>query len=270
MTHNLFGRTVKVTIDNGTYKGTFSNDDFTIHFFIPFDDDTVPNESTISLYNLTQSTRNKLTKNASITVSAGYKSDGYGVLLSGKIGKVRTSREGVDDVTTIHVTEGVDYAEINVKKKITFKKGVYGQQILSRLARELGVSFAVLDLPNNKRYSKGYTVEDSIINKMEEVAKDCGAVIYWRRGRLVCRSIKTGDDERFTLEENTGLLDTPEYWEDDIGKGWNIHSLLQYRMTTASIIQLKSREVSGSFRIKSGSHNFDGTTFTTEAVVIYT
>jgi len=269
MSNNLFGRIVKVDVDTGTYKGSFTNDNFTITFSIPFDDDPMPNESIVSIYNLSTSTRNSLRKGSDITINAGYKSDGYGVLLSGKIGKVETTRSGVDDITTIHITEGVDYSNVNVKKTITFKARTTAQQILYRLVSELGTSFAFFSLPNNKVYSSGYTVEDTIIDKMEEVAKDCGASIYWRRGKLICRSIKSGDDERFTLEEDTGLLDSPEYWEDDTGKGWNIRSLLQYRISTASIIQLKSRAVNGTFRVKSGTHSFDGSSFITEAVVVY-
>lgn len=269
MANKLFGRFVRVEVDTGSYRGAFTNDKFTINFSVPFDDDPFPNEATVSIYNLSNSTRNNIKKGSYMTINAGYSSDGYGVLISGKISKVETKRNGVDDVTTFYISEGVDYSNINVKQTITFKSGVIAQQILYRLAGELGISFTSFNLPNNKAYSSGYTVEDTIIDKMEDVAKDCGASIYWRRGGLICRSITSGNDEHFTLEEDTGLIDTPEYWEDDTGKGWNIRSLLQYRISTASIIQLKSKAVNGSFRVKSGTHSYDGSSFITEAVVVY-
>ncbi|EAH0508511.1 hypothetical protein D4V38_09625, partial [Listeria monocytogenes] len=113
-----------------------------------------------------------------------------------------------------------------------------------------------------------YTADSDALSVIEEVVKDCKAAIYYRRGNLIIRSIKYGDDERFTLNTNTGLISSPERLENDDYSGWSFQSLLQHRIATASIITLKSKTANGTYRVKNGSHSYDGSTFITECEVI--
>lgn len=293
----LYGRIIKVTIDAPGGHLTFTNDDLEVRFEVNFDDDAKPNISTVQVYNLTNQTINKIQKNQNITVVAGYKSD-YGVLTEGKITSVITKYSGVDKVTTITFKEGTDYSGIKVtpdvadpaekyyvKKKvngktvkvakyrkqtmqITFKNGVKASQIIKRLTSILGIKLATFSLPKDKVYKSGYKVTGLIENNLETVVKDCGASMYWRRGKMVIRSIEIGNDEKFTLSEETGLIEPPEPFEDDDQKGYTVRCLLQHRITTASIIQIKSSTANGTFRAKSGKHYYDGNDFLTEFEVI--
>lgn len=293
----LFGRVIRVTIDAPGGHLTFTNDDLEVRFEVNFDDDAKPNISTVQVYNLTNQTINKIQKNQNITVVAGYKSD-YGVLTEGKITSVVTKYSGVDKITTVTFKEGTDYSGIKVtpdvadpaekyyvKKKvngktvkvakyrkqtmqITFKNGVKASQIIKRLTSILGIKLATFSLPKDKVYKSGYKVTGLIENNLETVVKDCGASMYWRRGKMVIRSIEIGNDEKFTLSEETGLIEPPEPFEDDDQKGYTVRCLLQHRITTASIIQIKSSTANGTFRAKSGKHYYDGNDFLTEFEVI--
>lgn len=293
----LYGRIIKVTIDAPGGHLTFTNDDLEVRFEVNFDDDAKPNISTVQVYNLTNQTINKIQKNQNITVVAGYKSD-YGVLTEGKITSVITKYSGVDKITTVTFKEGTDYSGIKVtpdvadpaekyyvKKKvngktvkvakyrkqtmqITFKNGVRASQIIKRLTSILGIKLATFSLPKDKVYKSGYKVTGLIENNLETVVKDCGASMYWRRGKMVIRSIEVGNDERFTLSEETGLIEPPEQFEDDEQKGYTVRCLLQHRITTASIITIKSSTANGTFRAKSGKHYYDGNDFLTEFEVI--
>ena len=293
----LYGRIIKVTIDAPGGHLTFTNDDLEVRFEVNFDDDAKPNISTVQVYNLTNQTINKIQKNQNITVVAGYKSD-YGVLTEGKITSVITKYSGVDKVTTITFKEGTDYSGIKVtpdvadpaekyyvKKRvngktvkvakyrkqtmqITFKNGVRASQIIKRLTSILGIKLATFSLPKDKVYKSGYKVTGLIENNLETVVKDCGASMYWRRGKMVIRSIEVGNDERFTLSEETGLIEPPEQFEDDEQKGYTVRCLLQHRITTASIITIKSSTANGTYRVRSGKHYYDGTDFLSEFEVI--
>lgn len=293
----LFGRVVKVTIEVSGGHLNFSNDDLEVQFEVVFDDDEKPNINSVKVYNLTKTTINKIKKNQNISISAGYKGD-YGILTEGKITKVLTKYEGVDKVTTITFKEGKDYSGIKVTKdvadpakkyyvkkrikgrtvkvakyrkqtmQITFKNGTTAKQIITKLTKILGIKLAELSLPRNKVYKNGYKVTGQIENNLVEVVKDCGASMYYRRGQMVIRSIKKGNDERFTLSEETGLIEPPEPFEDDDQKGYTVRCLLQHRITTASIIQIKSSTANGTFRAKSGKHYYDGNDFLTEFEVI--
>ncbi|WP_434967983.1 phage protein [Listeria ilorinensis] len=262
---------IYIKIDNGSETATYRHKNewsgsLEIHFTVPFSDEPKPEECSIEIYNLSQNSINKIKKGASISIEAGYQGD-IGLLSKGKIAAVRTAWSGVDKITSITFMEGIDYYD-KKEVNITFGKGTRADTIIRRVASAAGIPISQISLPNNKSYSSGYTADSDAMTVIEEVVKDAGASIYFRRGNLIIRSIKQGDDERFTLNDNTGLIATPERIESDDYSGWSIQSLLQHRIATASIITLKSRAANGTFRVKNGSHQFDGSSFTTTCEVV--
>lgn len=280
MSSKLYGRVKKVSI-NGKNSTTFSGEDLEIRFEVPFDDDTKPNESKVEIYNLSNDSINRMTRGDTCTITGGYRED-FGVLSIGKVSSVLTRREGVDKITAIYVVEGDDYSQIKVtsstadpaekgKKQtlhISFGPGTKASTIIKKLCSVLGIKLAELKLPKDVVYQKGYNVTGLILNNLEQVVKDCGASMYHRRGSLVIRSIKEGNDERFILSEETGLIGSPEPFEEDGAKGYKVTSLLQHRITTASIITIKSKTANGIFRVRKGIHKANGSDFVTEFEVI--
>lgn len=293
----LYGRVIKVTIEASSGNLAFINDELEVRFEINFDDDEKPNLNTIHVYNLSKTTINKIKKNQNITVYAGYKRD-FGILNEGKVANVLTKYDGSDKVTTITFKEGKDYTGIKVtsaiadpaqkyyvKKRIkgktvkvakyrkqtlqiTFKSGTTAKQIITKLTNILGIKLAEFNLPRDKVYKSGYKVTGQIENNLARVVKDCGASMYWRRGKMIIRSIEVGNDERFILSEETGLIEPPEPFEDDDQQGYIVRCLLQHRITVASIIQIKSSTCNGKFRVRGGKHYYDGSDFLTEFEVI--
>jgi len=275
MTSQLFGRVIKVHIE-GDYKADFSNENLHIEFEVPFDDDPAPNQITVSIFNLSSASINHIKKDSTLILQAGYKSD-YGILSQGKISSVLTKHDGVDKITTIYMTEGQDYSDVKVTTatstnktslEIAFAKGTKADAIIKRLVSALGIRLGEMKLPKNISYPSGYTVTGNILNNLEEIVKDCGASIYYRKGTLIIRSIKEGTDEQFTLEEATGLIGSPDPFEEDDYKGYTVNSLLQHRISTASIIEIKSQTANGSYRAKKGKHVASGSDFKTDVTVI--
>lgn len=284
---NNLGRKIKVTVG----KMTFNSDDLEIRFENPFDDDPKPNQTVIEIYNLSKSTLSHMKKGDYVTLQAGYDKD-VGVIANGKASKILTSKDGVDKITKIYMLEGDDFTRVKVtpktadpaekytkgknkgksKKqamKISFKKGTTGLTIIKRLIDVLGIKLgAPIKLVKNKVYKKGYTVTGLILNNLEEVVRDCGSVMYHRRGKLIIRPLKEGTDERFLLSEDTGLIGSPEPFDDDGIKGFKVKCLLQHRITTASIIQIKSKTANGKYRVRKGKHVADTDDYYTEFEVI--
>ena len=284
-TNKLFGRVIKVTI-KGKSIATYTNDDLEIRFSVPFDDDPKPNASKVEIYNLSKDSIHRIKRGYTCTIQAGYKGD-YGVLVSGKIASALTKHEGVDKITTINVIEGEDYSKVKVtaknadpaeknkkgklkkqEMKITFKKGTKASTIIKKLCSILGIKLSVMRLPKDVVYKKGYTVTSEILDDIEEIVQDCGASMYYRRGKMVIRSIKDGTDEKFTLSEETGLIAPPEPFEEDGVRGYKVKCLLQHRITTASIIMIDSSTVKGKYRVKKGQHTADSSDFLTEIEAI--
>lgn len=290
----LFGRVKRVSFDGGTYKAVYSSDGdqgLEIRFEVPFDDDSKPNESVVEIFNLSDDSVARIKRGIFCTVEAGYTGD-VGVIASGVVSRAMTSVEGVNKVTTVYILEGEDFSRIKVtsktadpaerytsgakkgqskeqKMQISFKAGTTADVIVKRLVSVLGIKLAgTPKLVRNKVYKKGYVVTGLILNNLEEVVRDCGSIIYYRRGRLVIRPLKEGFDERFTLETDTGLIGSPQPFEDDGVRGYTSKSLLQHRITVASIIQLKSLTANGRYRVRKGKHIATASDFYTEVEVI--
>lgn len=290
----LFGRVKKVMFDSGSYKATYSSEGehgLEIRFEVPFDDDSKPNESKVEIYNLSDDSVARIKRGILCTVQAGYRGD-VGVIASGVVSRALTRSEGVNKITTVYVLEGEDYSRIKVttktadpaekytsgakkgqsktqKMQISFKANTKADVITKKLVSVLGIKLASAPkLVRNKIYKKGYVVTGLILNNLEEVVRDCGSIIYYRRGRLVIRPLKDGFDERFTLQESTGLLGSPEPFESDDSKGYTMKCLLQHRITTASVIDVKSKTANGRYRARKGKHVASGNDFYTEIEVV--
>ena len=274
MTQLLWNRVIRVRIrhKNSEAVFTYRNKEqgiYEIHFSVPFSDQAKPTECSVSIYNLSKTSRSKIRKGATVTIEAGYKGD-IGVIAKGTINKVQPSAlKGVDRITSFTFLEGVDYS----KKRdvnITFAAGTKGRTIIRRVASVAKIPISVINIPdkNNKVYKKGYTANGGGFAILEEVAEDCKVAMYYRRGNIMIRPITSGDDERFTLNTDTGLVSSPQPFESNKKWGWEIESLLQHRIATASIIDLRSKSVRGRFRVKNGTHSFDGSNFITSCEVI--
>lgn len=259
---NQFGRETEVRVADLTFK----TPDLYMEFAVPFDDDLEPNESEIRIWNLSWDTINRIKYNAVVSLTAGYRGD-VGVILTGRVSNVATRPDGADQVTTINIMDGPDLSEKKAIQK-AYAGGTKAETILRDLIRQLGLPVALFKLPRNPIYAEGLSIDGKIIDQINDVAKDAGAHVFINKGRIFVGDLTTGQDSRFTLSADTGLIGSPESFQEDDAKGWKVRCLLQHRITTASIIRLDSKMVQGTFRVRKGSHNSSGEDFVTEMEVI--
>lgn len=277
MANELFNRTVIIKTNNSI---TLRNTDYKITFNVPFDDDTEVNTAEVTVLNLTDSTINKLRYNDTITIEAGYGKD-TGIICSGRITNVKNIHNGIDKTTTIEITDGPDLSNKSLENK-TYANGTKASYILRDLASKLNLAIAKFHVPNDVVYTTGYVVDGNITEAMANVGMHCGVGVYIHKSKLYIRPITSGDDLRFTLSADTGLIGSPEAYsestevsEEDmkyisrsrmkvvygkwyiIEKGYKVTSLLQHRFQVASIVDLKARGISAKCRVKSGTHSFD-------------
>ncbi|MFF0831029.1 phage protein [Brevibacillus sp. NPDC003359] len=258
-----FGRVVEVMVNNMS----FSMDHYAIEGTIPFDNDLLPNESEVKLWNLSKDTLNRIKRNDVLMINAGYRGD-VGVILHGFISRVITQRDGVDKITTINVLDSQDLSRRKVED-VAYASGTLGSYILKEMAKQLGLPIAQFQLNQDYRYDEGYTASGEVTEIISKVAADCGTSAFINKGKLYVRNLRKGADDVFSLSVDTGLIGTPEPFEDDKFKGYMVKSQLQYRITTASVIDLQSKDFTGRMHVRSGSHQFSRTgDFITEAEAI--
>lgn len=264
-----YGHTVIIQTGDVTIK----NSELDCEFDIPFDDDTEANEAEITVYNLSNTTIKNIKRNAKITVRAGYGTD-TGVIFSGYISKVKTYYEDCDKVTEIYALDDMNLQEKDVES-ITFAAGTKASKILKTLCQKVGLPIAEFTIKRDHTYKDEETIDGGLMDNIERLAGICGVSAYILKSKIYVRPLSKGDNTRFTLSVDTGLLAIEEFEEEETNEdytdtiqGCKVEMLLQHQLQTASIITIQSRQVNGTYRVRSGSHKYDGTDFITKAEVI--
>ncbi|OAH53904.1 hypothetical protein AWH48_11590 [Domibacillus aminovorans] len=261
-------RYVEVSMTGDNWSTRFLGSELKIQFEVPFDSDTLPNESVVRIFNLGKVSLGRIGKGMGMTIQAGYVGN-YGVLTRGKITNIRSYREGPDRITEIKMLEGQDVSAKKAEKSITFQKNVKGDVILRKIVQLLGLRLVELKLTKNVVYKKGYVVSGNLVNHLITVARDCGATPHYRRGGLVIRSLKEPTSEMCLLSEGTGLIGSPEGFAEEGAKGYRAISLLQHKITPGVMVQFQSRTSNGQYRVRKGKHLSDGANeFKTEIEVV--
>ncbi|GAF06826.1 hypothetical protein JCM16418_808 [Paenibacillus pini JCM 16418] len=245
----------------------FTSNSFNIEGTVPFDNDALPNESEIKIWNLSDTTLNNIKKGEVLMLNAGYKGD-VSLLLHGYISKVSTTWEGVDKITTINVLDSEDLSKREVKE-IAFAKNTLASAIIKQMAGYIGLPVAQMELNQDYRYQEGYTAKGPVTEIISKVAQDCGTSVYINKNKLYVRNLRRGGDSVFKVDTTTGMIESPGRFEDGLTKGFNIKMQLQHRVTTASVIDLTCRMFTGRLHVRSGTHTFSRTgDFTTEVEAI--
>lgn len=264
-------QTPYVVLENSNLMNNYEG--FDMEFDIPFDDDTVANEAEFIIYNLSDSTVNKLKVGQSIVMSAGYGEGGSdtGVIFDGFISKVKTVREGCDRVTTIYALDDVKYTPQMMKEK-TYASGVKASTILKDLLGKLGLPIEVFKPQRDHTYDSETKVEGSITENIKKYSDVCGVSTYIYKQRIYCRPIWDGDNLHFNVNVDTGMIGSPEPFEEENSSekytdkvyGYEVEMILQHRLATAGIVKVDSLNYSGEFRVVSGTHSYDGLSATTK------
>lgn len=268
-TGGLYSHTVIIQ----TGDVTINNEELDCEFDIPFDDDTEANEAEIIVYNLSDLTIQNIKKDSLITVTAGY-GDDTGIIFSGLISKARSYYSDEDRVTEIHAIDQANLKERDLQN-ISYAGGTPASRILQDLVGMVGLPVAVFAPKRDHVYKDKATIDGGLMENIRKYAGVCGVSAYICKGQIYVRHILDGDGLDFTLSADTGLLSLSEFEEEqtaedfkDTVHGYEITMLLQHRVTTASLINLQARNVSGAFRVREGSHTYDSTDFLTKVKAI--
>lgn len=261
----LFGHTVVIRTGDVTIR----SDSLDCEFDVPFDDDVEANEAEMVVYNLSDRTLQNIKTGAGITVTAGYGTD-TGVIFGGFISMVKSSYDGCDRVTEIYAIDSEGRKEREIKS-ISYEPGITASRILGDLTGMTGLPVAVFSLKKDYVFKEGETVDGGLMENIRHYAGICGVSAYICKSQIYVRSVLDGDRTEFTLSPETGLLELSEFEEEntvgeetEIVRGYEMTLLLQHRITTASLVSVKSRNVSGAFRVREGSHTYNGTDFLTK------
>lgn len=241
----------------------FTKDDFEIDFLVNFDDDPEPNISHVMIYNLSDTTIALLKKGENLILNAGYEGD-VGTILLGTIDSQETTWEGIDKVTKLTVGEGADkWMTAYVSK--SYAPGVTSKAILTDLAGMFGIELGELKLVKNLTYTRGRSVSGMLQSVIRQVVAETGSKFHISQGKILIRPWEAGTETGFLLNADTGLIESPQPFEEEGKSGYRVRMLLNHRITVDSILQIQSKTANGTFRVRKGSHSGD---FITEVEVV--
>lgn len=239
---------------------TINSSTLDLEFTVPFDDDMEPNEAEIIIYNLSETTVNRLKVKSGISIEAGYKND-TGIIFKGYINKVSTRYDGADKITTLKCLDDITKKSV---ENLTFAKNTKASYILKSLIDKTGLPVAAFKMRRDHTYTNEQTVDGDLMGNIKKYAQVCGVSVYVNKGKVYARHIKEGENISFTVQSATGMVGSPEPFEEELTaedfketvKGYDITMFLQHRMTTAAIVSLSSKTANGKFRVRSGTHTF--------------
>lgn len=264
----VFGSVAKIKCNNVTVD----SNELDFEFTVPFDDDMEANEAEIIIYNLSKNTISRFKNRAEITIEAGYEKD-TGVIFSGFVDRVKTKIDGATKITTIKCLDDVSKKTV---ESLSFAEGTKASYILKTLLNKTGLPIAVFKTRRDWTYKDKVTVDGDLMQNIKKYSEVCGISTYVNKGKIYSRYIKNGDNINFTVQESTGMLGSPEEFEEEqtaedykeTVTGYKIEMLLQHRMTTAAIVKLKSLNANGTFRVRKGVHRFNELEAITEIEVV--
>lgn len=264
-----FGRVVKIETN-----GLTITNDLDLEFTVPFDDDVEANEANIKIYNLSKKSIALLKANKEISIIAGYGND-TGVIFTGVISLVKTRWSGRDKVTIIDALDDVALKEKDIES-ISFSRGVTASYILKTLVGKLNLPIAVFKTTRDYTYTDAVTVQGGLMNNIKQYAEVCGVSAYINKRKIYVRHLSDGDNLGFSVNVNTGLIDSLEEFTEEIKNedytdtinGVKFKMLLEHRVTTAGILTLESKDYNGNYRVRSGRHVCNENDFYTEITAI--
>lgn len=243
-----------------------------INFSAPFSSDSAPSVITVDLFNLGQDSVNFIKKGSHVVLEAGY-GDDIGVICEGEINYVypRVSDSAGEIKSSFCFIEGKNYSKAK-DIKLSLGPGTTGKDVINRVAKVGNIKLSEINLKKNKVYSKGYSVDGAPLGVLEEVAKDCGSKLFYKRGRLVVSDIKATVGKALAYDAAHGLIGYPQpldYDFEEFVPGFSVEMFLNHRINVGQPIKLNSRYGEGGiYYFRSGEHSFDGSSFRTTGEVI--
>lgn len=242
-----FGRVTEVTIAGMVFKSP----PLTIQFEAPFGAGVSADVTNVRIFNLSDETTAKIELGDPVVIRAGYEGD-VGTVAVGTVEDATTKWEGIDKVTTLLVGDGT--AEwLTARINRTWREGVKASEVARDIIGLLGLSIGRIQLPDDVTYPRGRSFSMPAKEALEGIAEDCGARLHVTRQAVYLVPPDHREEVGVVLTADTGLLDSPEPVSDAPG-AYRIRTLLQHRITTDAMVEIRSRTANGEFRVEQGLH----------------
>ena len=223
-----------------------------------------PNTASITVYNLAETSRALMqSKGSRVILRAGYEG-AQGTIFHGDSLTIDHQHEGPNWLTKIEAKDG-GRAYLRARVKESFLGRVPGGTAIMRVAESLGLGLGNLpalvpSINASHAHEHGWVAHGRAATELTRLLKAVGLDWSVHDGELVVRRPGTSATEIVRLDEDHGLIGTPEHVTSE-KKGADpllkLRSLLRYELRPDVRIDLESAQHSGVYTIKAMEHEGD-------------
>lgn len=262
---DYFIRAASIQIGANIYDmGQGFNFEFEVTYY---DSDQLPT-ATISIYNLSATTRAAINKNQILIINAGYHDD-MGLIFLGKISSFSHKWSGMDWCTKITATSGFSEWTTKTVHK-TYAQGSRASDIVRDLLNIFGIEIGICELTKNTIYPRGRICNGKLNDILQQIiVQECGSRLLIANERIIINDPTKPINQGYLLTADSGLLavngDEEASQTNAVGiesvkeKTWKRQCLLNYHLGIGNLIQVESRELNGKFIIMSVKHKGSAT-----------
>ena len=152
----------------------FDYDELDVEFEVKCTDDNKSDLATIKLYNLSDTTLQKLKLNQDVSIDGGYR-DLHGVIFNGIVESISTSRDENDFITTIEATpNNRAYANTIINRQ--FKAGIKASEVIKQIEKMCNFTMDIKELGKDTVYPNGKVFSGRLSNVIPILARDTGTI----------------------------------------------------------------------------------------------
>lgn len=220
------------------------------------------NTAAIKVYNLSETTRAKASeKGIPTTLEVGY-SGQSSVIFGGKLEAGSSTREGVDWVTSFQSTDGAQ--ELRSKRiNISYKK-IAATEAFSRVAESLGIGLgnSITKMREGnirgtlEQFSNGIVLSGPSQRELDRLARTFGYDWSIQNGQLQLLGPNDAIEpsDAIVLDSDHGMIGSPQAGEKGVVE---VRSLLIPHLIPGRVVSLKSRQISGFYRVEKSTFQGD-------------
>lgn len=225
----------------------FKFDDLDIDFEITKTNDTKTNQAVIFLYNLAETTKEKIKKGLLCTVRDGYKNYNK-VSFNGIVDKVNTYRDGEDFVTRIIATPS-NVAFTNTAINVQFKVNIRPSEILKTLNSITPYTIEIMDLPKDTPYPGGKIFSNRLSKVIEILGRDTGAKVNVDENRIYFKQPSKAYSKAIRIGTEEGLINIEKLEDKTNKERYLIETLMIPDIVEDAILEIDSKYYPGTYRV---------------------
>ena len=219
-----------------------------------------PNSGRCVIFNLSETTRNKISKKGRIEIYAGYDNN-YKLISIGDIVVANNRKPDTDWQTAIEWGDGIGtYSAANFRK--SYREGIGVKDIFADLFSTLGLAVNSITDELEDVTNGGLSLNGKAKDLLDKLAKDYG--LTWSIQDEEIRVVREGqpiDNQAIVISPETGLLESPQVSEKGIdfvaqlNPDLRPNKLVDIRSQSLTIIRAPSQTDTGPTEKQEGGIN---------------